>query len=75
MLKKIVFTGGSGRFASIFKNIKTKEKIFFPNKKTLNIENYKSITKYLDRIKPKYLIHAAALSRPMIIHERNITRV
>ena len=74
MLKKIVFTGGSGRFASIFKNIKTKKKIFFPNKKTLNIENYKSITKYLDRIKPKYLIHAAALSRPMIIHERNIIK-
>ena len=59
MLKKIVYWAQVD--LPIFKNIKTKEKIF-PNKKTLNIENYKSITKYLDRIKPKYLIHATALS-------------
>ena len=74
MKKKIVFTGGSGRFGSVFKQLITKENLFFPKKKELNIENLKSINKYLKKIKPQYLIHAAALSRPMEIHERNIIR-
>ena len=73
-MKKIVFTGGSGRFAREFKKIKSKFKIYFPNKKKLNIENLTSIKKYLKKIKPDYFIHCAALSRPMSIHEKNISR-
>ena len=72
--KKIVFTGGTGRFAKIFREIPIKEKIFFPNKNELNIENLNSIKKYLKKVKPGYLIHTAALSRPMDIHEKNITK-
>ncbi len=71
-LKKIIMTGGSGRFAQIFKKIKKKEKIFYPSKKILNLENLTSIKKYIKKIKPDYLIHSAALSRPMDIHEKNI---
>ena len=74
MKKKIVFTGGTGRFGEIFKTIKSKNKIFFPKRKELDIENFKSINMYLNKIKPNYLIHAAALSRPMEIHEKNITK-
>ena len=73
-MKKIVFTGGSGRFAKEFKKIKSKFKIYFPNKKKLNIENLTSIKKYLKKIKPDYFIHCAALSRPMSIHEKNISQ-
>ena len=73
-MKKIVFTGGSGRFAREFKKIKSKFKIYFPNKKKLNIENLTSIKKYLKKIKPDYFIHCAALSRPMSIHEKNISQ-
>ena len=72
--KKIVFTGGTGRFAQIFRKIPIKEKIFFPKKNELNIENLNSIKKYLKKVKPGYLIHTAALSRPMDIHEKNITK-
>ena len=72
--KKIVFTGGTGRFAKVFRKIPIKEKVFFPKKKELNIENLNSIKKYLKKIKPEYLIHAAALSRPMNIHEKDITK-
>ena len=45
---RIVFTGGSGRFAKIFraKEKETKFKFFFPKKTELNILNLKSITKY-----------------------------
>ena len=74
MQKKIVFTGGTGRFGEVFKTIKSKNKIFFPKKKQLNIENFKSIKIYLNKIKPSYLIHAAALSRPMEIHEKKINK-
>ena len=71
-LKKIVMTGGSGRFAQIFKKIKNKEKIFYPSKKILNLKDLSSIKKYIKKIKPDYLIHCAALSRPMDMHEKDI---
>ncbi len=71
--KKIVMTGGSGRFAKVFKKIKKKNfKIFYPSKEKLNIKNLASIKRYVQKIKPDYLIHSAALSRPMNIHDKNI---
>ena len=70
--KKIVMTGGSGRFAQIFKKIRNKENFFYPSKKALNLRNLNSIEKYIKKIGPDYLIHCAALSRPMDIHEKNI---
>ena len=33
--KKIVFTGGTGRFAKVFRKIPIKEKVFFPKKKRI----------------------------------------
>ena len=71
-LKKIIFTGGSGRFGKVFKSKKNKFKIFYPNKKELNILSQKSIIKYIKKTKPDYFIHAAGLSRPMSIHDKNI---
>ena len=53
--KKIVITGGNGRFARVLKNTLTNEYIYFPDKKKLNITNLKSIEKYLKIIKPKIL--------------------
>ena len=74
MSKKIVFTGGTGRFAQEFKNIKTNYKVYFPKRNQLNLDDLNSIKKYLKKIKPKYLIHAAALSRPMKVHDENIIK-
>ena len=68
----IVVTGGSGRFGYYLKKIKNSHKIFFPNKKTLNILNTNSIEKYLKLKKPNILIHMAALSRPMNVHYKKI---
>ena len=72
--KRIVITGGTGRFGQVFKN---KSSYFnfdflFPSKKDLNILDIKSINKYLSRKKPKYLIHLAGLSRPMNLHDKSI---
>ena len=72
--KRIVITGGEGRFAKSLKKSNQGLNIFFPNKKELNILNIKSIEKYLKKIKPKYVLHAAGLSRPMNIHDKNISK-
>jgi len=72
--RRIVITGGTGRFGIELKKIKNKYKLFFPNKKELNILNIKSISNYLKSKKPKYLIHLAGLSRPMKIHEKEIKK-
>jgi dTDP-4-dehydrorhamnose reductase len=72
--KKIVVTGGSGRFGSVLKKINNKYKILFPKKKQLNVLIPKSIKQYLLKHKPKYLLHLAALSRPMKIHENDIVK-
>ena len=71
---KIVFTGGSGRFGKIFKSKIKLKNIFYPNKKELNILNLSSIKKYLSKKKPKIIIHAAGLSRPMDMHEKDINQ-
>ncbi len=71
-MKKIVFTGGSGRFGSIIKTVKNKYKLFFPTRKELDVSNLSKVRNYLKKIKPNYLIHMAAISRPMSIHEKKI---
>jgi len=73
---KIVVTGGKGRFASVIKkNVKNFAFSFlFPDKRELNILNFSSIKKYLKKQKPKYLLHLAALSRPMEIHNKDISQ-
>jgi len=74
--KKVVFTGGTGRFGTILKQRYNNSKfhILFPSKKILNILDTRLIRKYLIANKPKYLIHAAALSRPMSLHDKNISK-
>ena len=74
MKKKIVITGGDGGFAKVLKKNNKKLNIFYPNKKELDILDVKSLEKYLKKYKPKYVIHAAALSRPMDIHDKLISK-
>ena len=72
--KKIIITGGEGRFAKVLKFYNKKHDIYYPSKKILDILSIKSIEVYLKKIKPKYLIHCAALSRPMSIHDKYISK-
>ena len=72
--KKIVITGGTGRFGSVLKEVKNNYTLLFPDKKILNILDTKSIKKYLKKHKPKYLIHLAGLSRPMDMHNKYIDK-
>lgn len=74
MTKLILVTGGNGRFAKI---LKRKNKILdlkFLSKKELNILDTKSIEKNIIKYEPKIILHTAALSRPMAIHNTDITK-
>ena len=71
---KIVITGGSGRFGSILQKKYKSNKLFYPSKSQLNILSTKSVEKYLKKTKPRILIHLAALSRPMRIHDKDISK-
>jgi len=71
---RIVVTGGTGRFAQSLKKTRSKYNFFYPKKKELNILDTKSIKNYLKKIKPKSVLHLAGLSRPMIEHEKNISK-
>ncbi len=74
MKKKILVTGSDGRFAKILKKNNKKLNLFFASKKQCNILNLNSIIRIVKKIKPKILIHCAGLSRPMNIHEKNISK-
>jgi dTDP-4-dehydrorhamnose reductase len=74
MKKNIIITGGSGRFGGHLKKVRSSHKLFFPNKKELNILKPKSIESYLKAKKANIVIHLAGLSRPMDIHNREIEK-
>jgi dTDP-4-dehydrorhamnose reductase len=70
---KIVVTGGSGRFAQTLKKTKSKYNFIYPKKSQLNITNINSIKKFLKKTNPISLIHLAGLSRPMNIHDKDLS--
>ena len=72
--RKIVVTGGTGRFGSVLKKTKFNYSLLFPRKNKLDITKFQSIKSYLSKTKPFCLIHLAGLSRPMKIHETNISK-
>ncbi len=74
MLKNIVVTGGSGRFAQELKKIKCKYNFIFRSKKQLDILSISSIKKNIKNFKPDCILHLAGLSRPMSIHDKNIQK-
>ena len=74
MKKLILVTGGNGRFANVLKKNNKFLNFYFASKKECNILDIKSINKLIKKINPKIIIHCAALSRPMNIHEKNISK-
>ena len=73
-MKKVLVTGGNGRFANVLKKTKSKYKFIFRNKRELNILSISSIENNLKKYKPDLILHLAALSRPMSIHEKKLSK-
>ena len=74
MNSKIIVTGGTGRFANTLRKKNKKLNLIFKNKKQLNILNLKSIENCFKKERPRIVLHTAGLSRPMEIHETNISK-
>ena len=74
MKKKILVTGGNGRFAKVLKKYNNKLNLIFTTKKECNILDLKSIQKIFRKIKPNIVLHCAGLSRPMQTHEKYISK-
>ena len=74
MKKLILVTGGDGRFAKVLKKENKILNLYFASKKECNILDFNSINRLIKKIKPKIVIHCAGLSRPMDIHEKNISK-
>ena len=72
-MRKILVTGGNGRFATELKKIKTKYNFVYINKKQLNVLKESSILKSINKYKPQAIMHLAALSRPMNVHIKRIS--
>ncbi len=66
---KILVTGGSSRFCKYLKKDLKNFKAIFPTRKKFDITNYPKIKKYIKDKKIDIIIHIAALSRPMSIHD------
>ena len=74
-MKKIIFTGGSGKFGKVFKEFNfSKKNIFYPSSNTFDVTNIKKMEKVIRKIRPKFIIHAAAISRPMDLHEKEVSK-
>ncbi len=72
-MKKILITGSKSRFCKLLKKQFFGKNIFYTTKKQLNILNINSIEKAFKKIKPGILVHIAGLSRPMNLHDKNIS--
>ena len=70
----ILVTGGDGRFCKVLKKYNESLNLYFANKKECNILKINTIDKIVKKIKPKIILHCAALSRPMSVHETDIVK-
>ena len=71
---KILVTGSNSRFGKILRNLKSTNKLIFRDKRQLNILSTKSIRMNLQKYRPQCVLHLAGLSRPMSIHESDISK-
>ena len=74
MKRKILFTGGNGNFGKVFRKINHDKKIIYPSSKKFDVTNLRKMDNFLKKERPDYLIHCAALARPMKLHEEKINK-
>jgi dTDP-4-dehydrorhamnose reductase len=73
-MKRILVTGGNGRFAKALKKLKSSNIFIYTDKKQLDINKVKSIESAIKKHKPDVILHLAGLSRPLKQHDKNITK-
>ena len=69
-MKTVLVSGGDGKFASKLKESKDFD-VLAPPKNVMDVQNLEQVDYLIEMVKPDYFIHAAALTRPMSLHEEN----
>ena len=58
-MKKIIFTGGSGKFGKVFKKLNSKKNIYYPSSNIFDVTNLKKMEQLIKKIKPKsFILHS-----------------
>ena len=70
----ITFQNFASHKAAILKSKNKKLNLIFVNKKYCNILDEYSLEKCIRKYRPKIILHCAGLSKPMSIHENNISK-
>jgi dTDP-4-dehydrorhamnose reductase len=70
-MKKLLISGGDGKFSSLIKKYNDKYDIIAPPKKEMDITEINQIEKFIVHNKIDIFLHAAALTRPMGEHIDN----
>jgi len=73
-MKTVLVSGGDGKFAKELQKYSGRlsdYNVLLPPKKAMNVEDFEQVDYMLEMVKPDYFIHAAALTRPMSLHEEN----
>ena len=73
-MKKIIITGGNGRFSKILKKVFYGKNIFYLKRTEFNILKIRQLENKIKKIKPDIILHLAALSRPLSIHEQEVSK-
>ena len=69
-MKRVLVSGGDGRFASKLKESKDFD-VLAPPKNVMDVQNFEQVDYLIEMVKPDYFINAAALTRPMSLHEED----
>ena len=72
---KILVTGGNGEFCKHLVNAGKEHSFLTPSKKEADVRDYDNLNWYFHNHHKEfdYVIHAGAITRPMVIHEDNPT--
>ncbi len=74
MNKRILISGGNGRFATHLISQANKFDIISPSHDEMDITSVQDIDTFITTHKPDYFIHAAALTRPLNLHKKTPTK-
>ncbi len=74
MKNNILITGENSRFCKFLKKDLINYNTYFTKKREFNILDIKHMENFLRKKKIKYLIHIAGLSRPMVLHDTDLSK-
>jgi dTDP-4-dehydrorhamnose reductase len=69
MKKKILITGGNGKYATELIRLASEFEIYAPNREDADIRDFMKFHQQVIKFNPDYIIHAAAFTKPMQAHE------